>query len=189
MRRRRDHAVDAAARHEAEQAAAGLARHLEAGGALAPVPAPGLALEPGETAYADVVCGMARFYPTDVVYQQGAGYFEAHPTFGRQWVPNARLDTRRRQQAEAEAQAQWRDHTTARVVLTSDGLRINPAGGPADWLPFDHVLLSGISVAAARHELMLSYSVCAPLLLTGPAAPWLSIAIQRLSPSAPAQDK
>ncbi|MFE7114821.1 hypothetical protein ACFU99_05280 [Streptomyces sp. NPDC057654] len=188
MRRRRDHAADAAAHYEAGQAAAGLARHLEAGGALASVPAPGLALDPGETAYADVTCGMARFYPTDVVYQQGAGYFESHPTFGRQWVPNRRLDARRRQQAEAEAQAQWRDHTSARVVFTSDGLRINPAGAPADWLPFDHVLLSGISVAAARHELMLSYSVCAPLLLAGQAALWLSIAVRHLSPSTHAQE-
>ncbi|QCX77866.1 hypothetical protein C9F11_21170 [Streptomyces sp. YIM 121038] len=162
--------------------------HLQAGGTLTPVPVPGLVLDAEETAYADVMCATARFYATDIPYQQGAGYYEDHPTFGRQWVPNHKLDARRRQQAEAEAQAQWRDRTPARVVLTSSGLRINPAGMPTTWLPFDHALLTGITVTPARHELVLSYSVCAPLLIAGPAAPWLSTAIRHLSPGTPVEE-
>ncbi|MGW8329419.1 hypothetical protein ACWGLE_16095 [Streptomyces sp. NPDC055897] len=162
--------------------------HLQAGGTLTPVPVPGLVLDAEETAYADVMCATARFYATDIPYQQGAGYYEDHPTFGRQWVPNHKLDARRRQQAEAEAQAQWRDRTPARVVLTSSGLRINPAGMPTTWLPFDHALLTGITVTPARHELVLSYSVCAPLLIAGLAAPWLSTAIRHLSPGTPVEE-
>ena len=188
MRRRRDNAAEAAVQQEAEDAASALALHLQAGGALAPIPALGLALDPGETVYADVVCATARFYATEVPYEQGAGYFEDHPTFGRQWVPNHRLDARRRRQAEAAAQEQWRDHNPARVVLTSTGLRLNLAGAPTAWLPFDHVLMSGITVTPGRRELVLSYSVCAPLLLAGAAAPWLSVAVRHLSPRTPVQE-
>ncbi|MFE0177974.1 hypothetical protein ACFWZ2_37260 [Streptomyces sp. NPDC059002] len=181
MRRRLYDSADAAARTEAEQAAVRLETHLQAGGRLDSVPAPMLALDADESAYADVVCATARFYGTEVVYPRApAGYFEDHPAFGRRWVPNHRLEARRRQQAEADAEERWRDHSQARVVLTSSGLRISPAGSPGTWLPFDHVLLTGITTAVDRRELVLSYSVCAPLLVVGPAAPWLGVAVRHL---------
>lgn len=186
MRRQRHNAALEAARYEADQAAVLLEEHLQAGGSLTPVPVPGLALDDGEVAYADVVCTTARFYATDVVYPPRAGYFEDHPAFGRRWVANPRLDARRRQQAEAEAQERWRDHCRGRVVLTSDGFRVLQEGVPvAEWLPFDHVLLTHITVTPARHELALAYSVCAPLLLAGPAVPWLGVALRYLSPATP----
>ncbi|MFB6533061.1 hypothetical protein ACFCY8_13145 [Streptomyces noursei] len=172
------------AAHEAERAATLLDQHLQAGGSLIPVPAPGLVLDEGEAAYADVACGVARWYATEVVHPPGAGYFEDHPAFGRRWVPNHRLDARRQQQAEADAQARWREHCQARAVLTSDGFRVLP-DQTATWLPFDHALLTGITVIPTRHELVLSYSVCAPLLLSGLAASWLAVAVQSLSPSTP----
>ncbi|QHC27449.1 hypothetical protein GR130_38335 [Streptomyces sp. GS7] len=173
-----------AARYEAEQAATLLDQHLQAGGSLHPVPAPGLALDDGETAYANAACGVARWYAADVIHPPRAGYYEDHPSFGRRWVPNPRLDARRRQQAEAEAQACWRDHCHGRVVLTSDGFRILP-DQTSTWLPFDHALLTGITVAPARHELTVSYSVCAPVLLSGLAVPWLAVALPFLSPATP----
>lgn len=184
MRRRPLNTAHTAAQHDAEHAAVQLELHLRAGGALVAVPAPGLALDAGETAYADVVCTSARYYPVEVVYPQApAGYFEDHPTFGRRWVSNDRLADRRRHEAEREAQARWRDQAQSRVVLTSNGLRISPAGAPT-WQPFDHALLT--SVRLTGHGLVLSYSVCAPLLLSGPAAPWLSAAIRYLAPAIPA---
>ncbi|MEU7183233.1 MULTISPECIES: hypothetical protein [Streptomyces] len=165
------------------EAASRLELHLRASGLLEPVVVPGLVLDAEETAFADVVCGTARFYGTEVVYSRGgAGYFENHPTFGRRWVPNHRLDARRRQQAEADAQARWRDHTPARIVLTSEGLRISPASALGTWLPFDHVLLADITVSPEHQVLELSYSVCAPVLLSGAAAPWLGVAIRHLAP-------
>ncbi|MFE6737555.1 hypothetical protein [Streptomyces tubercidicus] len=173
-----------AARYEAEQAAVQLNQHLQGGGSLVPVPAAGLALDAGETAYADVACGVARWYATDVIRPPRTGYYEDHPSFGRRWVPNRRLDARRRQQAEAEAQACWRDHCHGRVVLTSDGLRIL-SDQTAAWLLFDHALLTSITVAPARHELTVSYSVCAPVLLSGLAVPWLAVALPFLSPATP----
>lgn len=164
---------------EAERTAAQLELHLQAGGALVPIPVTGLLLDGGETAFADVTCSVARYYGTEILYPPGgAGYFEDHPTFGRQWVPNRRLDERRRREAEADAQERWRDHTSARVVLTSAGLRISPDEGT--WLPFDHVLLTDVTTHTDQPTVTLSYSVCAPVLLSGSAAPWLGVAIRHL---------
>ncbi len=142
-----------------------------------PVPVTGLALAAGEVAFADVQCSAARFYGTDVDYPASTGYFEHHPTFGRRWVSNRRLDARRHQEAEDAALPQWRDHTAARVVLTSVGVRLLPQGA-REWMSFDHALLTGVT--AAPPAVVLSYSTCAPLLLSGPAAPWLGVAIEHL---------
>ncbi|MGW8556289.1 hypothetical protein [Streptomyces tubercidicus] len=67
-------------------------------------------------------------------------------------------------------------------MLTSDGLRILP-DQTAAWLPFDDALLTGIAVAPARHELTVSYSVCAPILLSGLPVPWRAVALPFLSPA------
>ncbi|MGW5400140.1 hypothetical protein [Streptomyces sp. NPDC003952] len=174
--RQRDRAEETV-RPEAVEAASALELHLQNGGELAPVQADDLALADGEVAFADVACSVARFYGTEVVYARPAGYFENHPTFGRRWVPNRRLDARRLQEAEAAAEPQWRDHTVARVVLTSAGVRLKPSGSPG-WLPFDHALLAGVTTR--QPEVVLSYTVCAPLLLAGPAAQWLGVAIEHL---------
>ncbi|GAB2787876.1 hypothetical protein [Streptomyces daliensis] len=168
-----------AVRDDAEQAASALAQHLRAGGALTPLPVPDLPLAEGEHTYADVTCMVARFYGTEVAYPARAGYFEDHPAFGRRWVSNRRLDARRRLEAEAAAEEQWRDHVSARVVLTSTGLRLLPSG-EQKWLPFDHAFLTGVQGGS---EIVLTYSVCAPLLLAGPAAPWLGVAVDHLEGS------
>ncbi|MDX3388186.1 hypothetical protein PV682_43125 [Streptomyces niveiscabiei] len=180
MRRHLPGAGDEAAHRHATEAAAQLDAHLRAGGTLIPVPTPGYTPDPGETAYADVTCTTARFYATDLVLPPRAGYFENHPSLGRRWVTNRRLDAQRLQPAEAEAQEQWRDHEWARVLLTSDGIRINPPTSPDTWLPFDHVLLTNVTAEPDRQELVLSYSVCAPLLLTGPAVPWFTVTLGHL---------
>ncbi|MFJ2818497.1 hypothetical protein [Streptomyces sp. NPDC087294] len=174
--RRRDRAEDAA-RLDAVQAADALAAHLQGGGDLLPIQTDGLPLADGEVALADVMCSASRFYGTEVASPHPTGYFEDHPTFGRRWVSNGRLDARRRQEAEDAAQPQWRDHTMARVVLTSIGVRLRPTGS-STWLPFDHALLTG--VVEEQHAVVLSYSVCAPLFLSGPAALWLGVAIEHL---------
>ncbi|MGW3163323.1 hypothetical protein ACWC9Q_10610 [Streptomyces sp. NPDC001142] len=173
-----------AVRLDGAQAASALALHLQHGGDLSPVEAPGLPLADGEVAVADVMCSAARYYGTDVVYPRSAGYFEDHPAFGRRWVPNHRLDARRYREAEAAAEPQWRDHAQARVVLTSAGVRLGPSGsGSSAWLPFDHSLLSGVT--AGHDNVVLTYTVCAPLLLAGPAAPWLGVAIEHVRRAGP----
>ncbi|MGW0856135.1 hypothetical protein [Streptomyces sp. NPDC002690] len=174
--RQRDLAHDAP-RANAVQAAFTLAAHLRSGGSLTPIQTDDLVLAAGEVAFADVACSAARFYGTTVVYPTSAGYFENHPTFGRRWVSNGRLDARRRQEAEDAARPQWRDHTSARVVLTSAGVRLLPVG-TREWMPFDHALLTGATVEPPA--VVLSYSTCAPLFLSGPAAPWLGVAIEHL---------
>ena len=177
MWRRRQNREQDSVRPDALQAASALALHLQNGGELAPVPVADLPLTRGEAAHADVMCSAARFYGTDVAHPRSAGYFEHHPTFGRRWVTNHRLDARRCRDAEAAAEPQWRDHTLARVVLTSTGVRLRPSASPA-WLPFDHSLLSEVTMG--HREVVLSYTMCAPLLLAGPAAPWLGVAIEYL---------
>ncbi|MFJ8748725.1 hypothetical protein ACIREO_05205 [Streptomyces sp. NPDC102441] len=174
--RRRDRAEDGV-RADAEQAASALTLHLQDGGGLLPVQVNGLALAAGEVAFADVSCSAARLYGTDVDYPTSTGYFEHHPTFGRRWVTNRRLDARRRQEAEDAALPQWRDHTAARVVLTSAGVRLLPQGA-REWMPFDHALLTGVT--AEPSAVVLAYSTCAPVLLSGPAVPWLGVAIEHL---------
>ncbi|MFH8409568.1 hypothetical protein ACH4FX_33020 [Streptomyces sp. NPDC018019] len=145
------------------------------------VQAPGLLLDPGEDVHADVMCGTARFYGTEVAYPQGrVGYFEDHPTFGRRWVDNRKLEARRRRDAETDAQERWRDHTTARVVLTSQGFRLRPTPHGTEWLPFDHVLLTGMAPGPACGQVVLSYSTCAPLQLTGVAVPRLVVVLESL---------
>lgn len=179
MWRGRRNQVEDSARHEAETPAAALVHHLQSGGALAPVRVSDLPLAAGEMAFADVSCETGRFYGTEVVYPRArAGYYEDHPAFGRRWVSNPRLNGRRRQEAEAAAEPCWRDRAPARVVLTSTGLRLRPAYAPQTWLPFDHCLLTGVTVGDS--EVVLSYSVCVPLLLAGPAASWLGVAIEHL---------
>lgn len=181
MRQSRQQAEREAARDEGQQAAARLEAHLQAGGLLTPIQAPGLPLDDGEMAYADVSCWIAHLYATETVYPRAqAGYYEYHPTFGQRWIRNPKLEARRRQQAEDDARERWRDHTAARVVLTSIGLRVNKTTAPDAWLPFDHGLLTDTAVDAARGEVVLSYSVCAPLLLAGAAAPWLGVAVDYL---------
>ncbi|MER5968539.1 hypothetical protein ABT112_02115 [Streptomyces sp. NPDC002055] len=178
--RRRDRAEDAV-RADAVQAASALAAHLQGGGELQPLQVNDVPLACGEVVFADVICSAARFYGTEVAYLPStSGYFEDHPTFGRRWVSNGRLDARRRREAENAALPQWRDHTVARVLLTSTGVRLRPTGS-RDWLPFDHALLTGVA-AEEEPAVVLSYSVCAPLLLSGPATPWLSVAIEHLGP-------
>ena len=165
---------------EGQEAASALSQHLQAGGSLQPVPAPGLALQDGEVAYADVTCTMSRWYATEVVYPRGrAGYYEDHPTFGRRWVDNPRLAARRTHEAEAEAQPRWREPCGVRVVLTSLGLRVLPHGSRV-WLPFDHALLDDYTVPAQPGQLVLSYVSCAPLLRAGSGAPWLAATLAAL---------
>lgn len=176
MWRRRPNHTEETALTEGVHAASALAEHLQNGGQLAPVEAADVPLAEGEAVFADVWCSAARFYGTDVVYPRSTGYWENHPTFGQQWVANP-LDARRRREAEAAAQPQWRDHTPARVVLTSTGVRLRPTGS-GDWMPFDHCLLTDLT--AGPHGLVLSYSVCAPLLVAGPAVSWLGVAIEYL---------
>ncbi|MFC1403223.1 MULTISPECIES: hypothetical protein [Streptacidiphilus] len=149
------------------------------GTALPTLSVPGLDLAPNEVAHADVMCGTARYYATHTVVPPEAGYYEVHPAFGRRWMPNRRLNARRHREAEAAAQLQWRDHDTARVLLTSVGLRLCPSG-TALWLPFDHSLLTGITNGATAGEVVLSYSSCPPLLLVGPWADLLADTIRRL---------
>ncbi|MFD6538920.1 hypothetical protein, partial [Streptomyces goshikiensis] len=161
---------------EGVHAASALAVHLHNGGQLVPVEAADVPLAEGEVVLADLWASAARFYGTDVESPRSSGYYESHPTFGRQWVPNPH-ETRRRREAEAAAEPQWRDHTPARVVLTSTGVRLRPASSPT-WMPFDHCLLT--AVTADPGGLVLSYSVCAPLLVAGPAAPWLAVAVEHL---------
>lgn len=174
--RRRDRAEDAVS-PDAVQASSALTVHLQSGGSLLPVQVEGVPLADGEVAFADVMCSIARFYGTEVAYPQSAGYFEDHPTFGRRWVSNGRLNARRRREAEVAGLPQWRDSTMARVVLTSIGARLLPTGSRS-WLPFDHALLAGVT--EEQSAVVLSYSVCAPVLLAGPAALWLGVAIEHL---------
>ncbi|MEU8887286.1 hypothetical protein [Streptomyces sp. NPDC048442] len=162
---------------EGQEAASALSQYLQAGGSLRPVPAPGLALQSGEVPYTDVTCTMARWYSTEVVYPRGrAGFYEDHPAFGRRWVDNPALAARRAYEAEAEAEERWRDHVSARVVLTSVGLRVIPFRSRT-WLPFDHALLDAYEVMPQQGALALSYTTCAPLLLEGTSAPWVAVAL------------
>ncbi|WP_338684657.1 hypothetical protein QD712_29675 [Streptomyces acidiscabies] len=158
---------DEAAHRHAAEAAAQLDAHLHAGGTLIPVPTPGYTPDPGETAYADVMCTTARFYATNPVLPPRAGYFENHPSLGRRWVTNRRLEARRLEQAVTGTQERWHDFEQARVLLTSAGLRISLVSAPGNWLSFDHALLTVLTANPACQELVLSYSVCAPLLLAG----------------------
>lgn len=175
--RRRDRAEDTV-RADAAQAASALAAHLRGGGDLLPLQVDDVRLTASEVTFAEVPCSAARIYGTELAYPPStSGYFEHHPTFGRRWVSNGRLDARRRQEAEDAALPQWRGHTMARVVLTSIGVRLRPTGS-RDCLPFDHALLTGVT--EEEPAVVLSYSVCAPPLLSGPAAPWLGVAIEYL---------
>ncbi|PZT71096.1 hypothetical protein DN402_01930 [Streptomyces sp. SW4] len=96
------------------EAACSLHRHLANGGELAPIATPGVLLEPGETAYGDVAAHYARFYATNVTYNERSGFYFGSPLFvAAGLVGDAVANSTARSRAQAMAQAQWRDFSPA----------------------------------------------------------------------------
>ncbi|MBA0053664.1 hypothetical protein E0L36_23185 [Streptomyces sp. AJS327] len=168
---------------EAVDAAKDLESHLATGGAFLSIAVSGMQLPPDEYAVADVWCTSSLYYAAPIEYPVGrAGFFENHPDLGHRWVDNPRLDRKRRDAAEREAAARWRDDVPTRAVLTGSALHLLRQDA-AGWSGYGHDQLLSCVTDHQALGTSLGYRGCLPVRLTGAAVPWLAVALNHLRTS------
>ena len=172
-----DPALDAALR-DGWASACRLYARLLGGDELAVTPPTALRLNPDEVPHAETVIGYARFYGTAVQYRQSNSFWFGSATFvAAGMAAEAIGNASARRRAEAAAAAQWRDHAIVRCVLTNHRLLCDYSGS---WLSFWHNGVVEFLGDLARWSFVLRYEVGEPLMLHGPGAPWLAVAVARI---------
>ncbi|WP_020579202.1 hypothetical protein [Actinopolymorpha alba] len=160
------------------QSACALYQHLRQGGEVPELPPSSLRMDPGERIYGDLVLGYARFYSTNVSYQQSSGFFFGSPAFiAAGLIGTAVVNAASRRRAEVAAAAQWRDHCQVRAVITDRRIFCDVLGR---WLSFWHEGVVELAADLTQWSFVARYQVGEPLLLHGPAAPWAAVAFARL---------
>jgi hypothetical protein len=170
--------------HQQGLTAAGeLFRHVVTGGDLAPLPASPVIVAPGEYPYADLPVEYSRFYGMDVTYRTNSVIPFGRPTFIiTALAANALGNAVARSRARSQAAAQWREQQIAGALLTSQRLSI---GTQVGRLSFWHQGLAEFLPQPDRFNLVLIFHDTEPVMLRGPGAPWLSVAMARLLFPAP----
>ncbi|MEV4134580.1 hypothetical protein AB0J72_20715 [Dactylosporangium sp. NPDC049742] len=152
--------------------------HLHAGGELAALPPGSVRLNPGEVAYADTMLGYARFYGTTVTYERNSTFLLGSAAFvAAGMAATAIANSSAKQRAAAQAAAQWRDHATVRTILTNQRLMCDYRNR---WLSFWHNGITELQGDVTQWLFVLRYEVGDPIMLHGPAAPWLTVSIAHL---------
>ncbi|MGH3663123.1 MAG: hypothetical protein ACRDT8_04520 [Micromonosporaceae bacterium] len=155
-----------------------LYEHLMYGGELTELPPGAIRLEHDEVAYSDAMLGYARFYGTNVSYEQSSMLLLGSATFvAAGLAANAIGNASARRQAEAMAAAQWREHANARTIITNRRLLCDHQGR---WLSFWHDGVMEFQVDLSSWLFVLRYQVGEPLMLHGPAAPWFAVIAAKL---------
>jgi len=155
-----------------------LYEYLANGGEAAQVPPGSLRLAPGEVAYVDTGVGYARFYGKNVTYQTTSGFLMGSAAFvAAGVVGNALRNTSAKRRAEAEAAAQWRDQAHVRAVVTNHRILTDVQGRLLDFWHEGVVEFTG---DLSQPMIMLRYQVGHPLLLHGPAVPYVAVVLARL---------
>lgn len=167
------------AEHQRGLIAAGeLFRHMVTGGSLDPLGATPVILQPGEYAFADLSLEYSRLYGMDVTYENRTVIPFGSPAFViGALAANAVGNAVTRSRARAQAATTWRERQIAAVMLTSERLSIGTHGGR---LSFWHGGLAEFLPAPDAFTLELIFHDTTPLMLRGPGAPWLSVAMARL---------
>jgi hypothetical protein len=158
------------------EAACSLHRHLRNGGELAPVATPGVLLEVGEVAYGDVAADYARFYSMNVSYDQRSGFYFGSPLFvAAGLVGDAVANSSARNRAQAMAQAQWRDFSPCRAILTDRRTLLHVAAENR-WVSLRHHEIISFLPVLDQWALFTDYQQWEPMRLAGPTVPWLTAA-------------
>jgi hypothetical protein len=143
-----------------------------------PLPIPeysSLVLGQDETLHMDAPVEYARFYGIDVTYRQRSVVAVGSPVFvlgalAANGIGNAAA----RSSARRMAAPQWREFQVARAVLTDQRLLAHTRSG---WLSFWHSGMAEYRPDPRGFALVLTYPDCEPVLLRGPAVPWVCVAL------------
>jgi hypothetical protein len=116
----------------------------------------------------DATFGYARFYSTTASHSGGA----VVAVGSRALMAGALIGTvvgnaMARSRARRIAQAQWREHTTVRVVVTATTTWCCVEG---KWLHFDHTAVADYAIDPQGPAVVMTFVGVAPLRLTGPEA-------------------
>ncbi|GAB2568002.1 hypothetical protein [Leucobacter ruminantium] len=130
-------------------------------------------LQNGERLFEDVTLGYARYYGADVQYTQTSSFAFGHPAFVLSAIAvNAAANAASARRASLAAAPQWREHQTARVLITNRRFLVHANGR---WLSFWFEGITAIYPETAVRTLICQFEVGEPLMLTGDAAPLASV--------------
>ena len=154
-------------------AAKALRRTILTGQALPVCLPPDIARGPGTHIHYDVPVQYARFYGTTVTYQTNSVVAMGRPSFvfGALAV-SAFSNAGARRRAEVMSMPQWREHRTARVLITSEGLMIHNG---AQWLRFDYGAMVALYPDPENWAFVCEFSGSEPLMLRGEFAPLAAV--------------
>jgi hypothetical protein len=154
-----------------------VATHLGSGGQLIPMQG-SLRLEPGELQFAHVDSIYFRFSSANVSYNQSMLLgFGSVGTLAATAIGSAVWNSRKRQQAQRIAAAQWRCMGNTPVVVTSQRLLLM---GQMAWHPmwFGHILQ--VVPAVDRFELAVLFEGAPALGFQGPNTPLIAVLLIHL---------
>jgi hypothetical protein len=147
--------------------------HLAGGGRPAPLPPGPVRLEPGETGHAEGILGYARYYGTSVSYRQNSSLWFGSTGFVLAGMAAESMsNSAARNRAHAAAAPQWRDRANVRTLLTDRRFLCDYGGR---WLSFWHKGVAEFHGDLSQWMFVLRYQVGEPLMLHGPAAPWIAV--------------
>lgn len=129
----------------------------------------------GETFYADVPLGYARYYGTTVQAAQTSGFFVGRPAFVLAGLASTALvNAAARSSARQQSADQWRDHATVRVVVSDQRLLVQRHG---EWLSFAHTALTAVYPDLHQRALVGQYEGTSPLMLRGEQCPLATVVV------------
>lgn len=124
---------------------------------------------PNETFFYDVTASYARFYGQDVSYTQTGGFFFGRPGFVLAGIAATAIDNAsRRSAAQAQAQAQWREHQPVRLLVSNERLVCNVQG---EWLSFYYSAMTAVYPEVQDWTLVCQFGRTSPMMLSGPYVP------------------
>ncbi|WP_261567853.1 hypothetical protein [Frankia gtarii] len=155
--------------------ARGLLHHLATGHGMQELRTWGPVMRPDERVYLHIPAYYSRFYGADPVYVHTTGVFlGSAPFMAAGYALTALGNHSRRQAALAASIPQWREFTTATVLVTSERILCEVSGR---WLSFFPHQAVAIYPDPADWSIVLDFGDIEPLRLSGLNGPTLAVAI------------
>ena len=155
-------------------AAATLAAHIAAGGALPFIPSPVL-LDGGEVLHADLAAEGWRFHEADITYVAPRVIAIGGPLlFGLTAAGSAVARRRARHEAEALAAPQWRPLGALRILVTDRRLLVWHKGA---WASVWYSVIREFRPELAIGRLDMTFESDPPYCLVGPWVPYLTVIV------------
>lgn len=126
-----------------------------------------------EEFFCDVPIRYARYYGMDVSYTQTSGFYYGRPSFVVAGLAvTAIANAAQRNAAQNMARTQWREHCTARLVVSNHRLLLQVGGR---WLSFDYSAMTAVFPEPQSWTLVCQFAAAEPLLLAGDHAPFAAV--------------